>query len=159
MRPWVMGCRIRQRCGQNLLLSVTETWFCPDRDTLGVSRLELSKLLKEHLLSGVEALPAGQVVHPVNHMLTWESSFGLRFNDEDDNALLFEPFYCCKFSNTSLNALLNLYIFLPVNYVDLGQLGSLEQVETADNRLQRLSPTISTPLAISTLCWGSYGVL
>lgn len=159
MRPWVLGCRIRQRCGQNFLLSVTETWFCPDRDTLGVSRLEFPKLLKEHLLPGVEALPSGQVVDPVKHVLTWESSFRLRFNDEDDNALLFEPFYRRRFSTTSLNGLLNLYIFLPVNYVDPGQLGSLGQVETADNRLQRLNPTISTPLAISTLCRGSYGVL
>lgn len=114
MRPWVVGSRIRRRCGQNLVQSIIETWFCPDRDTLGVCRLELPKLMEEDLLPDVEALPAGQAVYPVRHILTWEADFGLRLDDEtdeNDDTPTFDGAYRQLFSRADLDSPLNLSMF------------------------------------------------
>lgn len=82
--------------------------FCPDRDVLGVARLELPKLLDEPLLPDVEAMPPRMPVYHIKHVLTWESSLGLRYRDEQDDPDPFEPHYRRLFSWASLGAALNL---------------------------------------------------
>lgn len=59
-----------------------------------------------------------QVVYPVKHVLTWESSFGLCFDDEDDNALILEPFYRCKFSTlTSMHYSISTYSYQSITSI------------------------------------------
>lgn len=53
----------------------------------------------------------------MEHVLTYESGFSLRVDNDEDDSPPFELYYCRKFTATRLDVLLNLHMFLLVEDV------------------------------------------